>query len=439
MGRLSAARGARALALAPGLARLAFSPSAARTVDRARCLLGIAIALFPPLRKRRAAARAAFGFTVTAAPAPDRPLRILVVGQTPPPYHGQAIAIRLFLDGAYRSIQLVHVRMAFSRASGEVGRFRFRKLAVLLRLMTAIIVQRFFRQTLVLYYPPAGPDRVPLVRDMLLLGVVRRLFKRTVFHFHATGVSTLYERLSPAGQWFFRRAYFNPDLAICLSPLTTADAEFIRARRVAIVPNGVEDIAPGQAAAPKAVSARLLYAGTLRETKGIVDLLESCRILKGTGLGFDLVLMGRFQPEEFAAEFARQVRNAGLEQQVKCVGELLDVAKQRAYAEASVFCFPTYYEAETFPLVLLEAMAAGLPIVATDWRGIPGIVKDGTNGFLVPPRDPAALALKIGLLLREEQLRQAMGKAGRNMYEEQYTVERFRRNMEEALAALRQP
>jgi glycosyltransferase involved in cell wall biosynthesis len=364
------------------------------------------------------------------------PLKILVVGQTPPPCHGQAVAIEHFLTGSYDEIELIHVRMDFSRESGEVGRFQFRKVGRLAALLARVVFRRFRCGASVLYYPPAGPSRVPLARDLVLLGLTRGLFRHVVFHFHATGVTTLYARLGVFGRWLFRRAYFDPDLALCLSPLTTKDAEFIRARRITIVPNGVPDPGHGAATVPKAHPPGLLYAGSVRESKGVPDLIEACRVLREAGQVFELALMGSCYPEVFRDAVAGALRAAGLAGQTRCLGEQTGDEKRRAFAEAEIFCFPSYYEAETFPLVLLEAMAAGLPIVATQWRGIPAIVEDGVNGFLVPPHHPRVLAEKIAMLLNDASLRQRMGRAGRRRYETHYTLDGFRRNMEHALVGL---
>jgi len=69
------------------------------------------------------------------------------------------------------------------------------------------------------------------------------------------------------------------------------------------------------------------------------------------------------------------------------------------------FCFPTFFESETFGVVLLEAMQFSLPIVATRWRGIPSIITDGDNGFLVDPKDPIGLSEKLETLLRDPAMR----------------------------------
>ena len=92
--------------------------------------------------------------------------------------------------------------------------------------------------------------------------------------------------------------------------------------------------------------------------------------------------------------------------------------------------FPTYYPPEGHPWVIVEAMAAGLPIISTDQGAITESVVDGVNGFIVEKRNPTAIAEKIITLIDDTHLRHKMGKASRIFYEEKFTekhlVENFK-------------
>ena len=79
---------------------------------------------------------------------------------------------------------------------------------------------------------------------------------------------------------------------------------------------------------------------------------------------------------------------------------------------------------------------SSLPVVATNWSGLPDIVVEGETGYLVPPRDAASVADRLELLIKDPKLRKRLGTAGRKHYEENYTVERFRKNMEQCLLGL---
>ncbi len=108
--------------------------------------------------------------------------------------------------------------------------------------------------------------------------------------------------------------------------------------------------------------------------------------------------------------------------------------KWAAFAQADVFCFPTFYEQESFGIVLLEAMSLGLPVVATRWRATPSIVEEGVTGLLTDVRDADGLARQLSRLIEDPALRRSMGEAGRRRYEERFTAATYRDHLEEVFA-----
>jgi glycosyltransferase involved in cell wall biosynthesis len=99
-----------------------------------------------------------------------------------------------------------------------------------------------------------------------------------------------------------------------------------------------------------------------------------------------------------------------------------DDALPGVYRQASVFVLPANARAEAFGTVLLEAMASGLPCVTTELgTGTSWVVQDGLTGLVVPPNDPAALAVAIGRILADPNLARQMGQAGRERVEREFT------------------
>lgn len=143
---------------------------------------------------------------------PDTP--VLVVGQTPPPHGGQAIMIAALLEGDYRPVVLRHVRMDFSRTMEEMGRFRVSKVLRLFWLWRRIVRERRRSGARILYYPPAGPRMIPVLRDIALLLLLRPRFERTIFHFHAGGVGNFGNALPYPLRALFKRAFHEPEVAV---------------------------------------------------------------------------------------------------------------------------------------------------------------------------------------------------------------------------------
>jgi len=366
------------------------------------------------------------------------PLRVLVVGQTPPPFGGQAVMIEKFLEGRFATLGLAHVRLAYSDEMSDVGRFSMRKVWILFRTIGQVWRARVRQGSKALYYPPSGPNMVPILRDIIFLFAVRWCFRYTVFHFHAGGVSTFMARLPFPLRWLAWLAYRRPHLAIRTSDLAPPDAQYFKARQVVSVYNGIEDLSGGAIARDLSPGrrVRILFTAVLIPSKGVEVLLQAFADLVQRGADAELLLMGRWGDADFEQRMLGYIGQQGLADRVRVLGVRTGTDKLADFASADIFCFPSHFEAESFPVVLMEAAQFGLPVVATDWRGIPVMVDEGVNGFLVPVHAPALVADRLEQLIADPELRARMSAAARRVYAERFTLEAFHRNMEAAFGSL---
>jgi glycosyltransferase involved in cell wall biosynthesis len=332
--------------------------------------------------------------------------------------------VRSQMDG----IDLRHLRIELSTDESQVGKFCWSKLFRLFLVIIRIIHARIVHSPEILYYAPAAASRTSMLRDIAILGSTRFLFPKTVFHFHASGHCKLYERLPRWQRWLFRRAFFHTDGAIRLSSLTPDDARQLKAQREYIVPNGIDDpcrdILPQRTAAVVTESRplRLLFIALLCEAKGLMVLIDACGRLAKRGVPFHLNVMGRFESEEFEARVRRRVADLNIDERVQFLGVLTGADKFAVFHLSDVLCHPTFFD--TFPVVILEAMACGLPAVATRFSGIPSIVDDGETGFLVEPHDAGAVADRLADLAENPPLREQMGAAARATFLREFTLPR---------------
>jgi glycosyltransferase involved in cell wall biosynthesis len=366
------------------------------------------------------------------------PLVVVVAGQVPPPVNGQSLMIQEFLRGSYEGLRLEHVPLRFSRSTAEIGALDLRKLWVLALTVADVVRARFRSGATVLYYPPAGPNLVPVLRDLVLLSATRWLFKKTAFHFHAAGLASIYPRLPLPLRPLFWFAYNKPDLAIFTTAATAKEAIVLQAGARCIVPCGIVDEAAqcdAERVQCEVAIPTILFAGILCEGKGLMTLLQACDLLHRAGTKFRLVCMGGFESADFRQRTEEFIRSAGLESEVEFPGVVLGGAKVQLFRSADVFCFPSHYASESFGVVLIEAMCFSLPIVATRWRGIPEVTgEEGT--FLVEVRDPAGLAACLNELMKSPELRLAMGQRNRKRYLERFTMQTYRAGMSNALQKL---
>lgn len=364
-----------------------------------------------------------------------------MVGQTPPPYHGQAMMTQRLLDASFEKLTQYHVRMAFSKSVSSVGTFELGKLFHMVAIVIKIIFQRFRHGIDTLYYMPAGPNMTPVLRDIFILTFTRPLFKRTVFHFRAAGLSEFIATRRGLIKRLAYWVYHSPDVAIHLSARNPDDGGYFEARQTVVVPNGLEDAArpylPVQRSARTPV--RILFVGVLCESKGVLTLLQAVSILHQAQAPVRVDVMGEFISSAFQEEVLTYCQAHGLQDIVTFPGVKQGDEKWQYFREADIFCFPSHYESESFGNVAVEAMMFSLPVVATQWRGIPDIVEDGKTGWLVPIKDPEVTANALQHLIREPDQRHALGAAGRAKYEAQYQLSTFVATMEDVLVMAHQP
>jgi phosphatidylinositol alpha-mannosyltransferase len=155
----------------------------------------------------------------------------------------------------------------------------------------------------------------------------------------------------------------------------------------------------------------LLFVGRLEERKGFAHLLRAFARVQAALPETRLLVVGAFSPKD-AAPYIRESRALGLKR-VRFVGPVSDEALPRYYRSCHLFCAPSIGY-ESFGLVLLEAMAAGAPVVATDIRGYRAVLAGGRTGELVPPGDVPALAAAIIQLLRDPTRREKLIRRGKN-------------------------
>jgi len=149
--------------------------------------------------------------------------------------------------------------------------------------------------------------------------------------------------------------------------------------------------------------------------KGAGDLLDACRMLSDRGVAFYCRFAGAISSGFSAETLEAMVRERGLEKRIYYSGTLFGEDKKVAYRQADVFVHPS--REDCFPLVILEAMSAGLPVVASREGGIPDEVVDGTTGLLFPKGDAESLSRCLEMVLTDVDLRKRMGDAGRGRYD----------------------
>ena len=179
--------------------------------------------------------------------------------------------------------------------------------------------------------------------------------------------------------------------------------------------------APQPVSATRAEPLRVCAVGRLVPKKGFADLVEAVRILVSSGIDIEVELAGDGDERERLTE---QIERLGLADRIRLLGPLTQAEVRELLARSDVFAAPCIEAADGnidgLPTVVLEAMACGTPVVATAVSGLPEVVHDGVTGILLPPGDPASLAVALRGIAQGEVDIVALSRGARALIEEQF-------------------
>jgi glycosyltransferase involved in cell wall biosynthesis len=247
-----------------------------------------------------------------------------------------------------------------------------------------------------------------------------------VLHLHGGGFARFYEEeCGPIKRRLVRHFLGR---AACVIGLTGRWCDWLAPfnLNVVCIPNPVR----AAGAAPRAPGRCILFLGRIEAAKGVPELLKAFAVLRASVRDAELVCAGAGEIE--AAQ--RQAEALGIGDAVRFTGWLGEAEKRAWLARAAAFVLPSH--AEGLPMSLLEAMAAGVPVVASAVGGIPDVVKHGVNGLLVAPRDSIDLLRALRRLLREPALAARLGAAGRETVRARFSPEEVLERLDGVYAGL---
>jgi glycosyltransferase involved in cell wall biosynthesis len=233
-------------------------------------------------------------------------------------------------------------------------------------------------------------------------------------------------------RWAYRRLLLRAQAVVAVSAdvrrslLEDLHLDAAMARRFVVVPNGVvlPPLLPVESrmelrsryGVPREVPL-ILGAGRLTEQKDFATLVEAAAFLRKQRPDFRILVAGE---GELRTSLQDRIAELALGDRMRLPGNVTGLGDLMQAAD--VFVLPSRWEG--LPLVLLEALAAGLPVVATRIRGVTEVIQDGVQGRLVPPGDGAALAAVLEELLEDSRVRANLSQAGRRLVRDAYSFDR---------------
>jgi len=320
--------------------------------------------------------------------------------------------------------QLTHVDTSDHRSIGNIGRFDPTNVLLALR-HAADFTLALLRTRPDVVYLPLSQGVGGFTRDALFLVATRLSAAKLVVHAHGGQYREFYE-----GRPAFVRAVMRFCMARVQMVLVLADCQshqfdgWVSPRvDIEVVPNGVRDEWPsGPPQRPPEGTCSVLYLGSLLPQKGFLDVLDAMPSVLRDVPNARFVFAGK---ETWDAETSARVRERMCEPGPRDATTFTGVvgpAERRELLETTdIVVFPPRWN-EGQPLVVLEAMSAGLPVVVTESGGLAETVCDGREAIVVPKRDSDAIAVAVTRLLTGHELRARMGAAARARFLAEYTL-----------------
>jgi len=355
--------------------------------------------------------------------------RILVISPLPPPYGGMANQTELYLSSVLvdlYNITILNVSPGLKREK-DPGRpsliTAFYSICVVIKLLYVLV--------------KTSPELVYMitvtqwgfVRDICIIMICKIFRKHLVCHLHSKYTGPLFLRKRGL-RFIFHWVMLLPDKVVVLSEnLKRQFSGLIRHDKLEVINNIVntslydklveEEKAEGFQKTVKPIT--ILFVGRLSKKKGIWDLLEAIALIAADGRNVIFELAGVAEYKEEEIKVFGYCDNPFMKDHVSLLGTISGKLKVSTFRNADIFVFPSHIE--NMPIVILEAMAAGLPIVSTNVGEIPDIIDSEINGFLVEPGDTKKLAEKLVTLIESPDLRDRIGRNNHTKARNYYDVE----------------
>lgn len=360
---------------------------------------------------------------------------ILIIGPMPEEANtGLAVALQCLTEGIKtREIHYSVANTARWGLPGQPGEKSLRRAVhSVMSSLEAAAKSLFYKNV----YMTLSTSNGGFLRGALAIWVASVMRRRVTLHLHGGGFAAFYDAQGACFQAFVRQTMRRASRIVALGELLVDQFAMVPGYRekVVVIPNGfpanmevpqvkVNKMVPGE-------PLRILYLSNLVPSKGILFLLEAVERLRAKGRVVKLDIAGSLKDvgagedsdfERFVADFYDAYERLG----DTCTyhGTVFGEQKDTLFEKSDVFCLPTFYPWEGQPISIIEALAYGLPVIATPHKGIPEEVIDGQNGYLVEPRSADSIVTAIEHMLDDPENYADMSRTARKHFDENFTRE----------------
>jgi glycosyltransferase involved in cell wall biosynthesis len=346
-------------------------------------------------------------------------LKIMILGKLPPPYFGPAVATEVILKSKLKEkFNLIHLNTSLNNELNSMGKFALTKILRGFGIYVNYIL-KIISKSPDLILIPVGQTTGAFLKDSVFILLGRITGGKVLLQLRGSDWKNWLDRSHRLTQWYVKKNLSLASGMIVLGEkLRYLFKDNFPPEKIFVVPNGADYLFQPQDIFNRE-TIEILFLSNLFSTKGLEDVLQAAVILKERNdRNLHFTFAGEWKNSEFEFKCNQFIERNKL--QVEIMPPVSGDQKLKLLTRSDIFVFPPRIP-EGHPWVIVEALAAGLPIISTDQGAITESVKDTVNGFIVESNSPGAIAEKILFLINNPGQRIRMANESRRLYEESFT------------------
>ena len=357
--------------------------------------------------------------------------KILLIGSLPPPVHGSNVYFSNLLKSEINDeFDITHLDISDHRDLKNLSKLDLTNVKLALRNLTDL--RRKLKEIKPdLVYIPIASNFLPYLRDGLFI-LISHYFSdaKIILHSHEGDNfrKGFYDKSSFPLKYFIEKSLNKADTIIVLGEkLRNVYAGLVK--NIVVIPNGIvaEEVIENEIGLSGNMNnekARIGFMGNLFESKGVLEVVNAAVIVLDKYPDTGFVIAGASPSKEHSAKEKADkiIKENGIQDKIIFPGVITGNDKKDFFNNIDIFVFPSWYQFEGLPLVLLAAMSASIPVISVRETGvISEIVLENETGILIEKKDPVKLAEAIIYLIENPEIRNTMGKRGKERFDKNFT------------------
>jgi glycosyltransferase involved in cell wall biosynthesis len=324
----------------------------------------------------------------------------------------------------FKKYHIKNINISYSNSIKDLGRFQISKGLKFFKYFFLLTKELLFFKPDLIYFQ-ISTTGLSFIRDSLYVFMMKLFNKKIVFHLRSKGIKRAIKNkfVNNYYKFVFRNVH-----CICLSDALVGEVDEICNKKIFVVNNGIP-IANTTNLNVERIENNILFLSNIMKEKGIFDFLDALEILLKKRINFRGTIVG--EEGDIGKELLlNEIKVRKLDNCVEYIGPKYSNDKFKEYLKSDIFVFPTYYNAETFGGVIIEAMQFKLPVISTNIVSIPYIIDNSVTGYIVEKNQPNEIANRLKDLINDKDKKIKMGLAGYRKFLDHYTFEKFELNMD---------